>query len=594
MASSASGSSSDSIDRLFEAVEQTFAQAWELVTSQSPNLHDLPHQVHESFTELINKVTNNGTLPVPPSWRDLVPAHDQAASAATAPLDLGRSASSSSALGRATQRMHAHPWWTVALLTTTVTGTAYYCAPNATQRALKPLARPLLKLVPVALLPNTSRPHRIVTKHGDEQRKEAVLVLGAHGVAADLALDLEQRGFVVIATVTNPRDVDALEKRSRGWIKVLVLDPLEASSVPPFLRSLSTALSLRFPLHTSGDPYAAPSQTPALTAVVNCLSLCEPSTALCPVEGFDGDDVRRAVGERVATVIGCIKGVLPMLRTSAGRPGRPDGSLISLVPAPSANLALPYLSLASAADAAIVSLLHSLRRELSTARLASVRIQILETGFFDSPRSLEAAPLPVRLQSLYAPALARRSGVGAAPTVRNTCARRKTTQPRQLFNKVFNMIVHERGGRVASTGSGSLTYRLLSFMPHFVVDVFFAVQDRLFSMYLGHRSRIRSAVASPSASVHATSTASTRAYRSPLPTPSGPNQSAHPSSLRPGHSPTATTHIPIDTTFETKSSRASSVDGGATSGEDDSLDGDLMSSSQVEGSFVQIDRKSSS
>ncbi|KAM0792351.1 hypothetical protein ACM66B_005031 [Microbotryomycetes sp. NB124-2] len=600
---SSTGSSSDSIDRLFEAVEQTFAQAWDLITSQSPNLHDLPHQVHESLNELINKVTNNGTLPLPPSWRDLVPVHEPATTSA-APHVLGRDASSSpssasSAITRAAQRMHDHPWWTAALLTTTVTGTAYYCAPQATRRALAPLAKPFTKLVPVALLPNSSRPHRLITQHGDEQRKEAVLVLGAQGVAADLTLDLEQRGFVVIATVTNPRDVDTLEKRSRGWIKVLVLDPLEASSVAPFLRSLSTALSLRFPLHTSGDPYAAPSQTLALSAVINCLSLCNPPTSLCPVEGFDSDDVRRAIGERVATVIGCITGVLPMLRTSAGRPGQAPGALISLVPAPSANLALPYLSLASAADAAVVSLLHSLRRELSAARSSSVRIQILETGFFDSPsspaiRPLEAAALPVRLQSLYAPALARRAGVSPAPSSSSVCSRRKATQPRKLFNKIFNMIVHERGGRVSSTGSGSLTYRLTSMLPHFVVDVFFAIQDRLFSMYLGHRSRIRSAVASPSASIHAAATNSTRPARPPLPTPPAQSQSSYPSSLRPGHSPTATSHIPIDTSFAqslSSSPKASFVDGGATSGEDDSLDGDLLSSSQVEGSFVQIDRK---
>ncbi|KAK4058807.1 hypothetical protein OIO90_000253 [Microbotryomycetes sp. JL221] len=624
------GSSSDSVDRLFEAVEQTFAHMWNLVTTQAPNLHDLPHQINDTLQDLINKVTNNGTLPLPTSWRDAMGSTD----AAPHPSRLASSSGSSSAaastttprggrLNDLTKHMQQHPYWTAAILTTTVTGTAYYFAPQWTRRSvLEPVARPLKQFVPVRLLPTTNRPIRLVSAHGDEQRREAVLVLGAqNAIVADLALDLEHRGFVVIATVSNPKHVDQLEKQSRGWIKVLVLDPVEASSVAPFLRSLSTALSLRFPLHTSGDPYASPSQALALTAVVNCLSLCEPPSSLCPVEGFDGDDVRRAVGERVATAVGVIKGILPILRTTAGRPGQPNGTLISLVPAPSANVALPFMSLASAADAAITSILHSLRRELSATRSSNVRIQILETGFFDAPssnvnggsRSMDSAPLPVRLQSLYAPALSRRSITGFSGErggngfqSNRSCSRRKVTQPRKLSNKVFNMIVHERGGRLSSTGAGSLTYRLASFLPHLFVDLFFSIQDRLLSMYLSHRSRLRSSSSDPSLTTSTPSSINNSSLRSNRPPLPSPPTAQHPTALRPGHSSTATSQIPIDMSFAAAAPTATHTDsqrdvtnhGYSTAsssvgdGEDtDSLDGDLMSSSQVEGSFVQIDRK---
>ena len=104
----------------------------------------------------------------------------------------------------------------------------------------------------------------------------------------------------------------------------------QASSVAPFLRSLSTALSLRFPLHTSGDPYASPSNALSLSAVVNCLSLNRATDSLCPVEGYENDEVRRSVGERVATTVGVVKGIMPIMRTAASRPGQPEGVFLSL------------------------------------------------------------------------------------------------------------------------------------------------------------------------------------------------------------------------------------------------------------------------
>lgn len=65
---------------------------------------------------------------------------------------------------------------------------------------------------------------------GTQARSEAVLLLGAdpgtpgHALAKDLAL---RKGFIVIATVSSEEDVHPLEREASGWIKALVLNPVD-------------------------------------------------------------------------------------------------------------------------------------------------------------------------------------------------------------------------------------------------------------------------------------------------------------------------------------------------------------------------------
>ena len=42
-----------------------------------------------------------------------------------------------------------------------------------------------------------------------------------------LILDLERKGYIVIASVSTPEAVDVLESRSKGYVKALVLNPRE-------------------------------------------------------------------------------------------------------------------------------------------------------------------------------------------------------------------------------------------------------------------------------------------------------------------------------------------------------------------------------
>lgn len=54
------------------------------------------------------------------------------------------------------------------------------------------------------------------------------VVLGADSpLGQPLVLDLEKRGYIVIASVATPEAVESLEQQTRGYVKVLVLDPYE-------------------------------------------------------------------------------------------------------------------------------------------------------------------------------------------------------------------------------------------------------------------------------------------------------------------------------------------------------------------------------
>ena len=45
-----------------------------------------------------------------------------------------------------------------------------------------------------------------------------------------LVLDLEKKGYIVIASVSSLDAADALERKCHGYVRALVLDPSEVSS----------------------------------------------------------------------------------------------------------------------------------------------------------------------------------------------------------------------------------------------------------------------------------------------------------------------------------------------------------------------------
>lgn len=229
---------SSSIDDLFQSTLASAQKAWDALADPATlgNLHDLPAHLNSSFNSLLDKVTNNGQLADPRQWADQLGA---AVSPAPPPVVAPPSSRTPAWLTAVARHAGEHPFAYTLTVVGLGGGTSYYLFPRQTLVALSPLSR----LVPLSLLPDPkNRPLRLTpSSHGvaGEVRKEAVVVLGADsGVGREVALDLERRGFVVIATVTEPREVDVLEKLSRGWMKVLVLDPNE---VPSSLTSSSFA-----------------------------------------------------------------------------------------------------------------------------------------------------------------------------------------------------------------------------------------------------------------------------------------------------------------------------------------------------------------
>jgi len=56
----------------------------------------------------------------------------------------------------------------------------------------------------------------------------SLVILGADSpLGQPLVLDLEKRGYIVIASVATPEAVESLERQTQGYVKVLVLDPYE-------------------------------------------------------------------------------------------------------------------------------------------------------------------------------------------------------------------------------------------------------------------------------------------------------------------------------------------------------------------------------
>lgn len=179
------------------------------------------------------------------------------------------------------------------------------------------------------------------------------------------------------------------------------------------------------------------------------------------------------------------------------------------------NLSLPFQALLSASDAALLSLLNSLRRELSLAHSSSnIRIAVLEIGFFSSPSAhgADAAVSPVatgaretgqqlsaRLASIYAPALARRSllAPSTASSLHSPATRitRAPSNPKLLHAKIFEIIAYGRGGSRSRVGAGSTSYAMLGRLPQGVVDGMFWAKDLVAKGFEGGRGRLGLGVA---------------------------------------------------------------------------------------------------
>ncbi|KAJ6597231.1 hypothetical protein DFH09DRAFT_1023917 [Mycena vulgaris] len=229
-------------------------------------------------------------------------------------------------------------------------------------------------------------------KDKPNERRQVVVVLGGDtSLALPLILDLERKGYIVIASVASADFGDNLERRCQGYVRALVLDPNEPSTVPVFLRSLSSALSRRFPITAAGDPFVAPSAHPYIHSVISLLSL-PPPTIHAPLEHIS---LRSAylpyLNATHVVPLQVIQALLPMLRTGPSR-GR-DGSKKSIIvclPATAARVGLPFAAMQSMSAVSTLRGVEVLRREVNIAALTdksevmkNIKVVVVDVGAFN-------------------------------------------------------------------------------------------------------------------------------------------------------------------------------------------------------------------
>lgn len=220
-------------------------------------------------------------------------------------------------------------------------------------------------------------------------RREAVIVLGADTpLGRSLALHFSGQGFVVLASVSSSAALAQFENlippSSRGYVKTLIFDVDDASgSLQPFVRALSAALSLRYPLTSAGDPYARPGENISIAGVVNTLSFVAPQEDLSisrnlsastsasslgvPVSKLAPSPSSELIDRHVVASLCVVGALLPMLRALPNRaddtPEVDPATVVTLVSSPASRTALPRQAMYSVIAQSVAAGIQSLRRE---------------------------------------------------------------------------------------------------------------------------------------------------------------------------------------------------------------------------------------
>ncbi|KAI0748697.1 hypothetical protein C8Q80DRAFT_1173172 [Daedaleopsis nitida] len=209
------------------------------------------------------------------------------------------------------------------------------------------------------------------------ERRQVIVLLGADSpLGLPLVLDLEKKGYVVIASVATPEAVEEVESKCHGYVRALVLDPTEPEMVPFFLRSLASTMSRRFPLNASGDPHASPTAHLYVHSVVSLLTLPS-STTVPPPAPLEHLDLRDSYQDYLKathiTPLHILQALLPLLRASPARArdsltnGVGKQSIVVCLPATDARVGLPFASAQAMSAAATLRGVEVLRREIRAA-----------------------------------------------------------------------------------------------------------------------------------------------------------------------------------------------------------------------------------
>lgn len=242
-------------------------------------------------------------------------------------------------------------------------------------------------------------PHRLRSQQLKSfARRQVVVVLGADSpLGQPLVLDLEKRGYIVIASVATPEAVESLEQQTQGYVKVLVLDPYEPLMIPAFLRSLNVTLSRKFPINSAGDPFAPLISHPYIHSIISLLTLPTSKTTqtLAPLEHISIPETYLPyLTATHITPLQVIQALLPLLRTGPAltHDHKLDKTVIVCLPALDVRVGLPFASVRSMSAAAMERGVEVLRREIRSAAgangqgtqmMRNIQVVVVDVGVFD-------------------------------------------------------------------------------------------------------------------------------------------------------------------------------------------------------------------
>ncbi|KAH7926637.1 hypothetical protein BV22DRAFT_1032635 [Leucogyrophana mollusca] len=461
----------DEIEEYFESLERFVSDS---LAAASPDLPNIREAVHRLWVD----ISRFG----PPGFASFPDIHVPGLGAFEVPPPPPPPPPPKSLLDKTGDWVGAHPWVTSGLVVTA-------------------LGAGLLAGYSSVFMRNTHRRRaKASTSAAASEKRLVVVVLGGdHPLGLPLIVELEQKGYIVIVSVSTPEAVDEIESKGHGYVRALVLDPNEPGTIPIFLRSLASTLSRRFPIRAAGDPYAATPFHPLVHSIISLLTLPTPSihTAPAPLEQLSlrSTYLPHLLSTHIAP-LQALQNLLPLLRADAQRSPHARKSVILCLPAADARVGLPFGGVSAMSAAATLRAADVLRREAATAQgMNSIRIVTVDVGAVGRPAANTEAANAVAMddwtpseKATYGPAFVALSeaGYGMSRTpedvgvfvdriVSVVSGGTKTAgASRTLFGigigagyeKVKDWV---HGDRIA-VGAGATTYTLASFLPPILLD----------------------------------------------------------------------------------------------------------------------------
>ncbi|KAH7889594.1 hypothetical protein F5I97DRAFT_555761 [Phlebopus sp. FC_14] len=404
-------------------------------------------------------------------------------------------------------------------------------------------------------------------------KRQVVVVLGGdHPLGFPLILELENKGYIVITSVSSPETVTDIERKTHGFVRALVLDPNEPGTIPIFLRSLASTLSRRFPITAAGDPYAPTPYHPLLHSIISLLTM--PTTSMhCAPAPLEQVSLRSTYLPHLLSThiapLQTLQALLPLLRADAQRAlGRK--SVILCLPAADARVGLPFGGVSAMSAAATLRAADVLRREAAVAQgMNTIRIVTVDVGAvgpligevassttMDDWTPSEKATygtafsaLGETLRSLRTPeddSVFVDSVIGVVSSGTKTSGAGKAVFGIGLglaYEKIKDWM---RGDRF-SVGAGAATYTAASFLPTVLLDgllnlphILMGIRNRLLpippaQVYPTPASNVAAATAPVPGTPSSMPTSSTKPYRSPHSSRTSSPVGVHGSGTEDGH-----------------------------------------------------------